>query len=253
MLPLGTWSALSLPAIPPPLSALLAALVSVVPTPVAAACTAAASTISSATYAMLSWRESHALLAVLLHGLLTDGVSDALAQALAVRREHSLVIDWQRLRRSTLVAFLSDDLPFALWARLLWDGFEALRPRLLASPLPAWLRTALASPLGVAVLKTLVSQFGYETASTAAYLGLQEAARGGDARSVWRELRAKFWRAWASGVGFFSATHLLMFLLPVWWLQPLLDNLTCLAFNTYLALLSHDHDEGEDTGSEIRR
>ena len=31
-----------------------------------------------------------------------------------------------------------------------------------------------------------------------------------------------------------------MFLIPLWWLQPLLDNLSCLAFNTYLALLSHE-------------
>ena len=41
------------------------------------------------------------------------------------------------------------------------------------------------------------------------------------------------------GVAFFSAANLLMFLLPVWWLQPVLDNLTCLVFNTYLSYVSH--------------
>ena len=133
-----------------------------------------------------------------------------------------------------------------------------------------WARAALASPLGIAVLKTAVSQAGYETASTAAYLGLQEAARGGGPRSILGEIRHKFWRAWKSGFAFFSAAHVLMFLVPVWWLQarhppsrprlhtrgendpfalhvrssqPLVDNLSCLAFNTYLALLSHEDIE----------
>lgn len=192
-------------------------------------------------------RDRHAFKAVLLHGLLTDGTSDVLAQAIAARGSRPPIrLDWPRIGRTAGVAFFSDDLPFALWARVLWDGFERLRPAIQGSSLPPWLRAALASRLGIAVLKTSVSQLVYESFSTAAYLGLQEAARGGGIRGVASELRRKFWRAWTSGIAFFSATHLLMFLVPIWWVQPILDNLSCLAFNTYLALLSYDGDEGGD-------
>ena len=59
------------------------------------------------------------------------------------------------------------------------------------------------------------------------------------ARGKRRELKEKFLGTWADGVLFFSATNVLMFLLPVWWLQPVVDNLACLAFNTYLSLVSH--------------
>ena len=85
-----------------------------------------------------------------------------------------------------------------------------------------------------------LSQFVYESTSTLAYLGLQEAARGGGWRRVVAEVRSKFWRAWTSGILFFSSSHLLMFLAPIWLMQPILDNLSCLAFNTYLAMLSHE-------------
>ena len=180
------------------------------------------------------------MVAVLLHGLVTDGVSDALAQAIAVPASSRVHIDWRRVMRGASVAFVSDDLPFALWARFLWNGFEKLRPVLRRSPLPPWLSAILLSPLGFAALKTLVSQLGYESVSTAMYLSLQEVARGGGLQGAWRELRSKFWRAWMSGLMFFSSTHLLMFLAPVWWMQPILDNLSCLAFNTYLAVLSHE-------------
>ena len=108
----------------------------------------------------------------------------------------------------------------------------------------------LASPLGIAALKTLSTQLGYETASTAAYLGVQEVARGGGFKGAIREIRTKFWKAWKSGTAFFSASQLLMFLVPLWWLQPLLDNIACLGFNTYLAMLSHDDDE-EDVRTAV--
>ena len=74
------------------------------------------------------------------------------------------------------------------------------------------------------------------------YLGLQEASRGGGMRGVLSELRAKFWSAWTSGLLFFSGTHLLMFLAPVWWVQPIIDNLSCLVLNTYLSILSNQYD-----------
>ena len=106
-----------------------------------------------------------------------------------------------------------------------------------------WMRLALASPLGIASLKTLASQAAYETTSTAAYLGLQEGMRGGGPKQIFKELKSKFWRAYRSGLAFFTAQNLLIFLLPVWWLQPIVDNLSCLGFNTYLALLSHEEEE----------
>ena len=60
-----------------------------------------------------------------------------------------MVLDWRRVGRSATVSWLTDDVPFALWARFMWDGFERLKPALLsASFLPVWLRAALASPIG---------------------------------------------------------------------------------------------------------
>lgn len=208
---------------------------------VVGAAVVAVQTVASGTLGTLArLRTTHELGAVLTHGLITDGISDVLAQAIS-SPSAAVELDWGRVARSTSVAFLSDDLPFALWAKLLWDGFEKLRPLLLtSSALPPWLAALLASPLGVAVLKTALSHGVYETFSTATYLGLQEAARGGGLRRVWREIRSKFWRAWTAGFLFFSSTHLLMFLTPVWWMQPILDNLSCLIFNTYLAVLSHE-------------
>ena len=256
MLPASAFSGLALPtALSPLITHTLGAIHTLLPPELLAAGSAAGGALRGMGAAALQWRNTHALAAVLAHGLLTDGVSDALAQALAASPTATanqpddptaISLDWRRIRRSTAVAFLSDDLPFALWAKVLWDGFEKLRPAILgASFMPLWLRTALASPLGIAALKTLASQLGYETLSTGAYLGLQEVARGGGVRGVLREWRHKFWRAWTSGLAFFSATHLAMFLVPIWWLQPLIDNLSCLAFNTYLALLSHEHVDAD--------
>ena len=78
------------------------------------------------------------------------------------------------------------------------------------------------------MLKTLISQLVYESASTVLYLALQEAVRGGGVRSALDEVRGKFWRAWASGLAFFSVTHGIMFLAPLWWMQPVIDNLSSL-------------------------
>jgi hypothetical protein len=220
------------------LQAPIAAAMGAMPAPVREAGAAAAGAIKGAVV-------NNELGLVLAHGLLSNGVSDALAQAIAAREEGALQLDWKRIRRTTAVSFLSDDLPFILWVRALWKFFERAKPAIAASTvLPPWLAAALSSPLGIAALKTAASQIGYESTSTAAYLGMQEAARGGGPRRILREIRQKFWRAWKSGLAFFSVTHLLIFMLPLWWLQPLLDNLSCLAFNTYLAMLSHADDDG---------
>lgn len=221
------------------------------PQPLAAAAASAGEVIKG-TFGLLRQNQ---MAAVMAHGLLTDGISDVFAQAIAAREDGALRLDWRRARRSAAVTFVSDDLPFVLWAKFLWDAFEKLKPAIATSPLlPPWLAAALASPFGIAVLKTLASQVGYESASTAAYLGLQEAARGGGLRSVLREVRRKFWRAWTSGLAFFSITHIAMFMVPLWWMQPILDNLSCLGYNTYLAMLSYDDDaNGDNTDDEEDR
>lgn len=244
-----------------PLSALSVRLQALVPTPLRGALTAGWRGAVGAAAALRRMMLHHQLAFVLAHGLLTDGAADAMAQALSHSRKHegasghpsvdagsaSLVLDWRRVHRSAWISFLTDDLPFAIWAKALWDGFETLRPAIATSTLlPPWLAAPLSSPLGMAFLKTLATQVGYESLSTAAYLGAQEVARGGGMRGVARELRAKFWKTWRSGFAFFSAAQLLMFLVPVWWVQPLLDNLACLAFNTYLAMVSYDQTGTSD-------
>ena len=257
MLPAGSFAVM--PSMAPQLADILSQLQGLIPLRVMSAASILGQGLRSIGGLVRGLTLQQPLAAILFHGLLTDGVSDALAQALsheAARADGtgsgSLVLDWPRLRRSSWVAFVSDDLPFMLWAKLLWDGFEKLKPLIASSTvLPPWLAAFLASPVGIAGLKTLATQLGYESASTATYLGLQEAARGGGGRGVLRELKQKFWKAWTSGVAFFSATHLLMFLVPLWWLQPILDNLSCLAFNTYLAMLSHAEEEGTVEDSAV--
>lgn len=191
-------------------------------------------------------RSSNAVGLVLAHGLITDAVADALAQALHAHRQAgsgtvAMSLDGRRLARSTAVSILSDDLPFVLWARLLWGGFERLRSLIVATPLLSdGAKSVLTHPLAFAFGKTAVTQLVYEAGSTAIYLTLQALLRGDGAAAARRELREKFLGTWADGVLFFSTTNLLMYLLPVWWLQPVVDNLACLAFNTYLSLVSHE-------------
>ena len=200
---------------------------------------------SRAGAALGTLRSSNAVGLVLAHGLVTDLVADALAQALHAHRQAgsgtvAMRLDGRRLARSTAVSIVSDDLPFVLWARLLWGGFERLRGLLIATPLLSdGAKRVLTHPLAFALGKTAVTQLVYEAASTAIYLSLQALLRGDGAAAARRELKEKFLGTWADGVLFFSATNVLMFLLPVWWLQPVVDNLACLAFNTYLSLVSH--------------
>jgi hypothetical protein len=43
-----------------------------------------------------------------------------------------MVVDWQRVPRSTAASLLSDDFPFLIWSKYLWDvcatGARRLRP-----------------------------------------------------------------------------------------------------------------------------
>ncbi|KAJ1615824.1 hypothetical protein T492DRAFT_896756, partial [Pavlovales sp. CCMP2436] len=53
------------------------------------------------------------------------------------------------------------------------------------------------------------------------------------------ELQGKFFKCWCDGVIFWSAAHVVVFSMPFWWLQPIIDNTFTLFFNTYLAMLAH--------------
>ena len=79
----------------------------------------------------------------------------------------------------------------------------------------------------------------YETTSDSAYLAMQAALRGGGMRGVAAELRAKLWQLRRDGLLFWSAAHIVVFSMPLWWLQPIADNFLTLLFNVYQSLLAH--------------
>ncbi len=206
-------------------------------------------TLSGAFGGMLRDETHYETPAVIVHGLIVAAIADVVAQSIV--SPGGVLIDWRRARRTAFVCFVTDDLPFLFWIRAVWSGFEAMRPVIDRLPLPPALRAFLLSPLGAAALKTAATQLVYESASTAFYLGLQEGVRGGGVRGVWREIRSKFVRAWSRGVAFFSVAHVLMFLVPFWWLQPVVDNLSTLIFNIWLARLSYlGVDDREDADEE---
>jgi hypothetical protein len=126
-------------------------------------------------------------------------------------------VDWPRVGRTTFASLISDDLPFLLWARLLWRMSRRYVLRIRAAPnLSPGVARALTHPAAVAATKALLSQIVYETVSAASYLSLQGAMRGGGARAALAEVRSKLWRVWRDGFAFFSATYLLVFALPRW-------------------------------------
>lgn len=68
---------------------------------------------------------------------------------------------------------------------------------------------------------------------------MQAALRGGGMRGVAAELRAKLWQLRRDGLLFWSAAHIVVFSMPLWWLQPIADNFLTLLFNVYQSLLAH--------------
>ena len=58
-------------------------------------------------------------------------------------------------------------------------------------------------------------------------------------------LAFKFWSVWRDGLVFWSGAHMVVFLMPIWWLQPIADKLFTLAFNTYLSLRAYEDDDDE--------
>ena len=53
------------------------------------------------------------------------------------------------------------------------------------------------------------------------------------------ELRAKLWTLRRDGLAYWSVMHLALFSIPVWWVQPIADNISTMIFNIYQSFLSH--------------
>lgn len=182
-------------------------------------------------------RARHTLAILLLHDFMTDVTADITAQVIDARSAgvDSMRINWRRVPRTAIASFISDDIPFLLWSRLLWVGGQRLAAAAQVSELP--LVRALGHPAVLAVAKTVATQLVYETASAAAYLALQAALQG---RSAAGALRRNLRAVWLNGAAFWSVAHVLVFSLPAWWMQPIMDNLFTLCFNTYLATVAHE-------------
>jgi hypothetical protein len=202
--------------------------------------------------ALHQMRTRHTLACLLSHEVMTDVTSDLLAQSIGAWRSlgpaSKFAVDWQRVPRSTTASLLSDDFPFLIWSRYLWDAMEHVAELLRASALPRGLVRALSHPLSVALSKTAITQLVYESVSNLAYLAMQAAFRGGGRSEIVAQIRGKFFSVWVDGLLFWSAAHMVVFLMPIWWLQPIADNLFTLVFNTYLSTRAYEsveEDEGE--------
>ena len=170
------------------------------------------------------------------HEVFTGVSADVLAQSIEGLRPS---INWARAVRTTSVSFLSDDLPFLVWSRVLWTAAERAKAAVRSSSLSPELMAALTSHASITCAKTAVTTGVYDTASDAVYLALQAALRGGGARGIAAELRAKLWTLRRDGLVFWSMAHMALFSIPVYWMQPIADNLTTIIFNTYQSLLAH--------------
>jgi hypothetical protein len=143
--------------------------------------------------------------------------AQAIEIEIAVGGSALVPVDWSRVGRSTFATLLSDDLPFLLWARLLWRLSRRYVQRIRAAPnLSPAVARALTHPAAVAATKAMLTQLVYETFSAGSYLSLQVAMRGGGAGDVIAEIRTKLWRVWRDGFALFSATYMLVFALPRW-------------------------------------
>ncbi|KAL3899812.1 MAG: hypothetical protein SGPRY_012581 [Prymnesium sp.] len=160
--------------------------------------------------ALYALRTTYTLQVLLCHEVLTDVSADIVAQAVARRAEgvNRMSVDWRRVPRSVVAAMFSDDIPFLLCS-----------PKLVVY---------LTHPV-----------------SNALYLALQAGMRGrGEldedcSRRIANELRMKFFSVWRDGLMFWSAAHIVVFAMPIWWLQPIVDNIFTLIFNVYLAIAAH--------------
>jgi hypothetical protein len=190
--------------------------------------------------ALSALRSKHTLAVLLSHEVITDVTADVMAQAVAAREAGvRMAIDWKRVPKSTLSSLLSDDFPFLVWSRYLWVASERVVANLRASRLSPRLVQLLTNPLSATVVKTAITQVVYETTSNGVYLSMQALLRGGGRRGVAAELRNKFFSVWRDGLIFWSMAHMVVFSMPIWWMQPIADNFFTLLFNTYLAYVSN--------------
>ena len=192
---------------------------------------------------LTAFRDRHLFSFLCAHEVCTDVVSDVVAQAVTVdtmaRGDTLLSLDWRRVGRSTTSAMLSDDFPFLLWSRLVWSLFDRLKAAICASRLPSGIAHWLVSPLPLAFAKMVTTQVVYEPVSSGAYLLLQSLLRGDGWQGALNELSAKLGTAWRDGLIYWSFAHMVVFMIPYWWLQPIADNVATLAFNAYLSVLSN--------------
>jgi|EP00966_Prymnesium_polylepis_P219949 hypothetical protein len=207
------------------------------------------SAVMAACRALYGLREAHTIEILLAHEVFTDVSADIIAQAIAADSDGStaIAVDWPRVPRSAAASLISDDIPFLLWSKYLWELGERIIGRLrdsdLARSSPV-LVARLTHPVSVTLLKTAVTQLVYETTSNAVYLALQAAMRRGKPgetrlKRIVAELRGKLFGVWRDGLIFWSAAHIVVFAMPIWWLQPIMDNLFTLMFNTYLAITAY--------------
>lgn len=207
------------------------------------------SAVMAACRAAYGLREAHTLKILLAHEVFTDISADIIAQAIAADSDGSaaIAVDWARVPRSAAASLISDDIPFLLWSKYLWELGERVIGRLRGSNLARRspvLVARLTHPISVTLLKTAITQLVYETTSNAVYLALQAAMRRGKPgetrlRRIITELRSKLFGVWRDGLIFWSAAHVVVFAMPIWWLQPIMDNLFTLMFNTYLAITAY--------------
>ena len=153
---------------------------------------------------------------------------------------HEPPVNWWRAARTATVSLMSDDLPFLMWSKLLWEVAEHLKAKAHASAaLSPRMRRWLTHHATVTVAKMMVTQLVYETSSDSAYLAMQAALRGAGLRGVLAELSAKLWTLRKDGLVYWSLAHLALFSIPIWWMQPIADNITTMIFNIYQSFLSH--------------
>ena len=142
MLPAGTFTSLgaSTAAAVPGLAALASTAHGLTPVALQRVVFSLVGWIAHAGGALRTAGLSHPLASVLLHGLLVGGASDLLAQSISHANaaadgasSTSLVLNWRRVQRTAWTSFLTDDVPFVIWAKFLWDAFEKLKPMIAGS------------------------------------------------------------------------------------------------------------------------
>ena len=110
---------------------------------------------------------------MIAHEAFTGITADLLAQSIEGQHGKHFAVDWTRVLRTTGISLVTDDLPFLVWGRHLWNSVENLKAKVRASSLSPWKKAFLTNQLTVSAGKMLVTQLVYETISDSAYLSMQ--------------------------------------------------------------------------------